>query len=152
RGLDRRGREALASYVRTGGGLLIAAGPEIDGDVVAGVLGDDMPIRIVKPLAGPVTNVKREMKPLPRTLAPADLRHPIFQAFAGTGATLGLVTFRNTSRIDGMNCQTLARFTTGEAALLDCVAGEGRALVLASDLDNRWNDFPLHATFVPFLS
>ena len=25
------------------------------------------------------------------------------------------------------------------------------ALVLASDLDNRWNNFPLHATFVPFL-
>jgi hypothetical protein len=24
-------------------------------------------------------------------------------------------------------------------------------LVLASDLDSRWNDFPLHATFVPFL-
>jgi hypothetical protein len=23
--------------------------------------------------------------------------------------------------------------------------------VLASDVDNRWNDFPLHATFVPFL-
>ena len=23
--------------------------------------------------------------------------------------------------------------------------------MLASDLDNRWNDFPLHASFVPFL-
>ena len=23
--------------------------------------------------------------------------------------------------------------------------------MLASDLDNRWSDFPLHATFVPFL-
>jgi hypothetical protein len=23
--------------------------------------------------------------------------------------------------------------------------------VFASDLENRWNDFPLHATFVPFL-
>ena len=22
---------------------------------------------------------------------------------------------------------------------------------MASDLDNRWNDFPLHASFVPFL-
>jgi hypothetical protein len=34
---------------------------------------------------------------------------------------------------------------------MECPAGEGRALVLASDLDNRWNDFPLHASFVPFL-
>src|SRR5439155_408190 len=27
----------------------------------------------------------------------------------------------------------------------------GRALVIASDLDNKWSDFPLHATFVPFV-
>jgi hypothetical protein len=36
-------------------------------------------------------------------------------------------------------------------ALADCAAGDGRAVLIASDLDNRWNDFPLHATFVPFL-
>jgi len=54
--------------------------------------------------------------------------------------------------VAGSGCQLLARFTTGEAALIDCPAGEGRALVLASDLNNRWNDFPLHATFVPFLN
>src|SRR5262249_5301734 len=28
---------------------------------------------------------------------------------------------------------------------------DGRALILASDLNNRWNDFPLHPTFVAFL-
>ncbi|MGE3521202.1 MAG: hypothetical protein AB7J63_19845, partial [Vicinamibacterales bacterium] len=47
--------------------------------------------------------------------------------------------------------QTLARFTTGDAALVDCASGDGHALIIASDLDNRGNDFPLHATFVPFL-
>ena len=30
-------------------------------------------------------------------------------------------------------------------------AVRGRALVFASDLDGRWNDFPRHATFLPFL-
>src|SRR6185436_5845224 len=30
RGLERRGRETLAGYVRGGGGLLIAVGPDID--------------------------------------------------------------------------------------------------------------------------
>ena len=35
--------------------------------------------------------------------------------------------------------------------MLDCAAGDGRAIVIASDLNNRWNDFPLHPTFVPFL-
>jgi hypothetical protein len=87
----------------------------------------------------------------PRTLAPTDVRHPVFQPFAANAATLGFVTFQTAVRIGGTACQTLARFTTGEPALLECPSGDGRALVLASDLNNRWNDFPLHATFVPFL-
>ena len=70
---------------------------------------------------------------------------------ARDAATLGLVRFARIAAIRGADCQTLARFTTGEPALLDCAQGEGRALVLASDLDSRWNDFPVHATFVPFL-
>ena len=142
RGLERRGREALAAYARSGGGLLIAAGSDVDGDVIADVLGQGSTLRVVAPTSA---------KSAPRVLAPADARHPVFQRFAGTTATFGLVTFQNAARISGTECQTLARFTTGETALLECPAGDGRALVLASDLDNRWNDFPLHASFVPFL-
>jgi len=142
RGLERRGRELLAAYARAGGGVFIAAGADVDGDVVADVLGAATPLRV---------STTDAAKPSPRALAPADVRHPIFRPFAATAATLGLVTFRNVARIGGDGCQTLARFTTGEIGLVDCPAGDGRALVLASDLDNRWNDFPLHATFVPFL-
>jgi aerotolerance regulator-like protein/VWA domain-containing protein len=142
RGLERRGREVLASYARTGGGVFIAAGPDVDGDVVADVLGQESTLRVV---------TVDGTRPAARALAPADGRHPIFQSFAGNAATLGLVKFQNAARISGAACQTLARFTTGDTALIECPAGDGRALVLASDLDNRWNDFPLHATFVPFL-
>ena len=35
--------------------------------------------------------------------------------------------------------------------LIDCTAGDGHAIVLASDLDNRWNDFPLRSSFVPLV-
>ncbi|HEV3140945.1 MAG TPA: BatA domain-containing protein [Vicinamibacterales bacterium] len=142
RGLERRGRELLSQYVRGGGGLFIAAGPDVDGDLVADVLGAGAPLRIATIAA---------TKPSPRSLAPADVRHPIFRPFASNAATLGLVTFQNVARVGGDGCQTLARFTSGEVAFVDCAAGDGRALVIASDLDNRWNDFPLHATFVPFL-
>ena len=142
RGLEHRGREVLASYARGGGGVLVAAGPDIDGDVVSDVLGSGSTLRIV---------TVNGTRPATRTLAPADVRHPVFQPFAGNSGTLGLVKFQNAARISGNACQTLARFTSGDTALIECPAGDGRALVLASDLDNRWNDFPLHATFVPFL-
>jgi aerotolerance regulator-like protein/VWA domain-containing protein len=142
RSLERRGREMLAAYAKNGGGVLVAAGPDVDGDVVADVFGSASTLRVMT-----ATNVK----PAPRALAPADVRHPIFQPFASNTATLGLVTFQRVARVEGSACQTLARFTTGETALLECAAGDGRALVFASDLDNRWNDFAVHATFVPFL-
>jgi len=142
RGLERRGREVLSTYARTGGGLLIAAGADVDGDIVADVLGPGSTLRVAT-----VDNAR----PVARALAPADVRHPIFQAFSGNATTLGLVRFDRASRIAGSGCQTLARFTTGDAAFLECPAGDGRALVLAADLDNKWSDFPLHATFVPFL-
>ena len=142
RGLERHGRDLLAAYAQHGGGIFIAAGPDVDGDVVGDVLGAGSTLRIVTIDAA---------RPAARALAPADGRHPVFRAFAGNPASLGLVTFRNAARIGGAACQTLARFTTGDTAIVECPAGEGRALIIASDLDNRWNDFPLHATFVPFV-
>jgi hypothetical protein len=141
RGLERRGREALTSYVQHGGGLLIVAGPDMDGAVVADVLGAGSPIRIAA----------RSSSTPSIALSPTDWRHPVFQPFRRSAGTLGLVRFQHVATIDGRECQTVARFTTGEAALIDCLAGEGHGLVFASDLNNRWNDFPLHASFVPFV-
>jgi CBS domain-containing protein len=142
RGLERHGRELLAAYAQHGGGIFVAAGPDVDGDVVGDVLGAGSTLRIT---------TTEGAKPAPRVLAPADGRHPVFHPFAANPASLGLVTFQNAARIAGAACQTLARFTTGDTALIECPAGEGRALIFASDLNNRWNDFPLHATFVPFV-
>jgi Aerotolerance regulator N-terminal/von Willebrand factor type A domain len=141
RGLERRGLDALAAYVRGGGGLFIAAGPEVDGEVAADVLGGGQALRIVTATPGGET----------RRLAPADARHPVFRPFSGRSATLGLVRFQRAAHIDGPGCQTLARFTGGDKALIECAIGDGHALVFASDVENRWNDFPLHASFLPFV-
>lgn len=142
RGLDQRGRELLADYVRDGGGILLAAGPDIDAEVAAGALGGSVEVTPLAP--GPSSAAAR-------TLAPDDIRHPVFRAFAADAATLGLVKFRQIAAVRGDTCQAAARYSTGEAAVLDCSIGEGRALVFGSDLDGRWNDFPVHATFLPFL-
>jgi hypothetical protein len=143
RGLDRRGRDLLASYASAGGGLLIAAGPDVDGDVAADVAGPSIRLRLVVP-------EERENR-VPQSLAPADVRHPIFQPFAAATGSFGLVRFTRIARLSAPGCQALARFTSGEPAVIDCGMGDGRVIVIASDLNSRWNDFPLHATFVPFL-
>jgi hypothetical protein len=139
RGLERRAREQLAAYVSAGGGLLVAAGPDVDGEVISDVLGAGGPLDI-KPSASETL-----------ALAPADVRHPIFRTFGGDIASLSLVRFRNAARVSASNCQTIARFTSGDAAVLDCAVGSGHAVIVASDLNNRWNDFPIRASFVPFL-
>jgi len=141
RGLDHHGRSLIADYVKKGGGILIAAGAQIEGEVVQEALGDAN-VSIMPPAAGSTPPV--------RALAPADVRHPVFHALGGR-SSLGLVKFKQIGTIRATACPTLAQFTTGEPALVDCDIAAGRAIVLASDLDNRWNDFPLHATFVPFL-
>jgi hypothetical protein len=143
RGIDHRGRDLLASYAAAGGGLLIAAGPDVDGDVAADVAGTSIKLRVVAP--------EERGNAESRSMVPADVRHPIFQPFGPATGSFGLVRFTRAARLSASGCQTLAKFTSGEAAVIDCPIGDGRAIVMASDLNNRWNDFPLHATFVPFL-
>lgn len=143
RSLDHHGRTLIADYVRKGGGILIGAGADIDGEVVPEALGG-LKIGMAPSVAGEAASERL------RALAQADVRHPVFQTFAGP-SSLALVRFKRVATLRAAECATLARFTSGEAALVDCEPGEGRALILASDFNNEWNDFPLHATFVPFM-
>jgi hypothetical protein len=145
RGIERRGRELLAEYARQGGGVLVAVGPGIDREVAAEILSGAVTISDL-PDAG-----RNQLRGGGRAFVPVDGRHPLFRAFGPGASSLGLVTFTRIASVRAPGCQTLARFTSGENALVECAAGEGRALVLASDLNAIWNDFPRRPTFVPFL-
>ena len=140
RGLESHGRELLAAHARGGGGLLIAAGPSTDPDVVSQTMSGVMSMTALQKAAGAA-----------RSLAPDDRRHPVFDAFGARTSALGLVTFRQIALLSATGCHSLARYNTGEPALLDCAVGDGQVIAMASDLNNAWNDFPLHATFVPFV-
>lgn len=144
RGLERNGRELIAEYVKAGGGVLVAAGPGVDGDVLAEALG-------LGRFALEQVPVDRQATEKIRRLLPLDVRHPVFEAFGDGASSLGLVKFARVSAVQAAGCHDVARFTTGEPALIDCASGKGRVVMLASDINNRWNDFPLHASFVPFL-
>jgi hypothetical protein len=139
RGLDRPAREAIAAFVKEGGGLFIAASPDVDPEVVASMFGWN-PSTFV-----PVGEVK------PATLAATDLRHPILRPFGGLAANLGNVRVTRAWRVDDEGWHVAARFDHGAPALLDRAHGAGRIVLFATDLDRRWNDFPVHPAFVPFV-
>jgi len=139
RQLDRGARDALPRFVRGGGGLIVAAGPDVDATVLAGILG---------PTPAPPAIPTEER---PRILAVTDLRHPIFRPFGSLTANLGQVAFTRAWRLPAAGWDVAASFTDGAPALLERREGDGRVLCFTSDLDRRWNDFPLHPAFVPFV-
>jgi hypothetical protein len=61
------------------------------------------------------------------------------------------VKFYDTVRVDPGDSRVVARLSDGTPLLLDEKIGEGRVMLLTSNLDNIANDFPLHAIFVPFV-
>ena len=150
RGLDGRGRDRLAAYVRGGGGLLLVAGPTLDPGVVT-----DLFSVTNGPRLGLGTTVTHDA---PVTLAPTDLRHPIIRGFGSLAGNLGRARFTRTLAMTGADAEAeyaagtvIVRFDDGSPALVEYEVGEGRVLVFASDLGNVWNDFPRRPTFVPFL-
>lgn len=140
RGLEHRGRELLGGYVKSGGGLLITAGPHVDSLVLREALDGIVPLTIRARAATPGLR-----------FAPSDSRHPVFRLFGGVG-TLGNVAFERAAQLDtGATAEVIARYTDGTPALIDEQVAAGRVLVFASDLNNEWNNFPLQPAFVPFV-
>lgn len=137
KGIDRRGRDRLSAFVRGGGGLFAAAAADVEPTVLAAIVGWDRLAAVEQP-ADDVA------------LAATDLRHPIFRPFSALAANLGQVRFSRAWRVNGDGWDVAARFTDGSPALLERRQGEGRVVLFASDVDRRWNDFPLHPSFVPF--
>jgi len=61
------------------------------------------------------------------------------------------VKFYQAIRVAPGSAHVAARLSDGTPLLIDQQIGEGHVLVFASTLDNIANDFPTHASFVPFI-
>lgn len=149
-GLDRRAGDSLRAHLQAGGGLFVAAGPDVDAAVLSTLLDWRPPL------------VPRDARQA-GVLAATDLRHPVFRPFGAVAANFGQVAFDRIWRIDaGEEWRVVARYTTGAPALAeragaasstpvkDASLRAGRVLLFTSDVDRRWNDFPLNPAFVPF--
>ena len=135
--IDRPALDAVRRHLASGGGLIVAAGPALEPDTVAELAG----LR-----AAPRVRGDGDV-----SLAAADTRHPIFQAFGSAVPSLGGIRFTRTWDLNEDGWVVLARFTDGRAALMERRVDEGRVLLFASDLGHAWNDFPVHPAFVPFM-
>lgn len=139
RTLDRIGRERLRDYLAQGGSVLLALGPDVDLGTLGDVIGAKLPI------------ADQPVRDTGATMIASDNRHPVFRPFLSPSGALGDVQVDVHRRLNEQGEHSvLARFSGGDAAVVEQTVGKGRLLVFTSDLDNRWSRFPLNPAFVPF--
>ena len=128
---------ALVSYVKGGGNVLIALG-------TAGARRPRVPV-----IGNNILEARNYSREGQRFLnvGEADAAHPSVEKadhWAG-------VKFYFAVKVDDANSRVVVRLSDQTPLLLEKNIGEGRALLLTSGLDNLTNDFPLDPVFVPFI-
>ncbi len=127
----------LRSFVRGGGALLIALGPS---SAVRG----KVPVLDLGLAESRYSSRSGERF---QTAEWLDSGHPsVRRANRWDG-----VRFYQVLRIDAGDGRVVARTSDRTPLLIEKTLGAGRVLVFASTFDNISNDFPLHASFVPFV-
>ena len=133
--------QRLSEYVEAGGGLVVSLGAAAD----APALAEAMRALGVGRLDGAVT-------PSPEAVTgEVDAQHPVFSAFASSGA-LWRPSFRRYVKVaPDTNAVVVGRYGTGDPLLLEHTLGQGRVLIYTSSFGTGWTDFPLREAFVPFV-
>ncbi len=130
-GLGQKLAQALCAYVSRGGAVLIVLGPNTARDGRVPLSSDRIADVRATQGAGFVDN-----------------QHA---ALAGVGR-FDNVQFLETARMTPKRtARVIAKLADGSPLLVEQSMGEGRVLIFASTLDNSTNDFPLHASFLPFV-
>jgi hypothetical protein len=128
---------SLQEYVKGGGNLLIAVGPNT---AVANKL----------PVSGLTVGGSRlsdRSKELFQTISQRDETHPVIEKATG----IETVKFYQLAQVEPGNAKVLAKTAAGQPVLLEQQQGDGRILVLTSGLDNLGNNLPIHPAFLPFV-
>ncbi len=133
---------SLTTFVEGGGGLLLAAGPRAS-----------WPASRAAWLPAALEGTVDRTRGAAAKLSAIDYGHVIFEPFraprSGDFATARFYSYRGLTA--AKDATVLARFDTGEPALVEKSAGRGRVVVFASTLDLSWNDLPLKPIFLPFV-
>lgn len=130
--LDEGTANRLCAFVQHGGAALIVAGPTT---VRAGRV--------------PLTKAQLSVDPQTQGVGAVEDQSP---ALAGAGHFQNVQFYGATSITFKSGNHVLARLADGTPLLTEERMGDGRALFFSSTLDNTSNDFPLHASFLPFVA
>ena len=128
----------LRDYVRRGGSVLVALGRQ-------NIATNKVPVADTK-VEG-YSYAARENERF-ESAGFLDTGHPSIQK----DSRWDDVKFFQAIRVDPGKARVAARLTDGTPLLLDEQMGEGHVLVFTSTFDNLANDFPIHKSFVPFIS
>ncbi len=132
--------EALASWVRDGGGVVVVPGARVA-------------VRRSELAIAPATVRGSTSRDRGALLGDAETSHPALSAFQGAAVDgFASVRVREHPRLEAApEAAVLLRYDDGEPALVAGTLGNGRSMVVAIPLDVRRGDFPLQPAFLPFL-
>ncbi|MBC8127917.1 MAG: BatA domain-containing protein [Gloeobacteraceae cyanobacterium ES-bin-144] len=138
--------QALQTYVRGGGNLIVFPGPLANGDDWKNntKLAEMLPAEIGQP---------KDASP-PIAFQTANFTHPVPALW--NDAAHGSLSAVKFSRYVPLTLKSgaprvLISFSTGEPAAVEWSHGEGHVVLFNSTATPEWNNFPLHPAFLPFM-
>jgi hypothetical protein len=136
--------DALAAFVRSGGGLLLFVGEGMSANRYNAEFLDLLPARLDKAESRPAGGWR--LDEFDKTLS-------MFDPFAGALAVnLRLPEFTHRfSLTPHEGCSVLARFDDGTPLLLGRNVGNGRVVLVNTSAEASWSDWPKRKSFVPWL-
>jgi Aerotolerance regulator N-terminal/von Willebrand factor type A domain len=132
----------LAAFVEGGGGLWLTLGSRATWPAARAAW---LPVAL--------GNVVDRTRGAAAKLSAIDYGHQIFEPFraprSGDFASARFYSYRGI--VAAKDATVMARFDTGEPALVERAQGRGRVVAFASTLDLGWNDLALKPVFLPFV-
>ena len=131
--------DRLEKYVQAGGAVFIAVGPKIAAEGKAPLC----PLRIELPRATGGSTERFQLA------GEVEISHPVL---GHVERLRGVKFFRHARVWTTEDDDVLMRLSDGSPLLIEQKHGAGRLMLLASSLDNIWNDLPVHPVFVPLVA
>lgn len=145
----------LASYVRSGGGLMLFLGPQVQIENYNRHLyaPEDRRLRLLPGKLGSLVESAEYTY-----FNPLGYRHPLVAAFRGQErAGLLSTPVRTYIKVElppafqQGAAKTALAFTTGDPAIVEEPVGRGRVILVATSADAAWNFLPTSPAFVPLV-